>query len=379
MGYAEKVNGYQTTGFETGNNSSQTADIMVDTDTAPTESSESGDEPFAAEWAEIMAAAAKSCHLKDKRERWGYGEPSVPYEEYIDAGGWDRPEYNVVRGNRSFGVMPCHTGHTKRFPSKRGRSYLITILLMLLACFVLVTDGMNILPDPMWDLEVFSAASVTEVPKGSLSAQAEYINNEQRKEDSRALHLFRRGVISGETHKVFSSGLTEIRYEKGINAFDATWESGEWDLQPDKVTDMLQANSAIAMHLPDGVYVTPVNERFEVDGTTEIQYCRHQRGSVETLAGFKEVCNRNINKFAYTLKGMPGYNRPAGEGPGWLKIKYTAEKPAFAPRRRQSALEIMITNEKCNELLEAGLIEPAPESVYASAPVIAAKKAPDGT
>ena len=72
---------------------------------------------------------------------------------------------------------------------------------MLLACFVLVTDGMNILPDPMWDLEVFFAASVTEAPRASLSAQAEYVSNEQRKEDSRALHQFRRGIISGEMRK----------------------------------------------------------------------------------------------------------------------------------------------------------------------------------
>ena len=76
---------------------------------------------------------------------------------------------------------------------------------------------------------------------------------------------------------------------------------------------------------------------------------------------------------------MPGYYRPPGEGPGALKLHYIAETPAFSGRRRQSALQIAITDEKCNELKEAGLIEPAPTSKFASSPVIAAKKAPDGT
>ena len=150
---------------------------------------------------------------------------------------------------------------------------------------------------PMWDLEVFSAASVTEAPRGSLSAQAEYVSNEQRKEDSRALHLFRRDIISGEHEGGNRSGRPELRNENGINGFDATWESGEWELEYNNETDFMQANSAIGMHLPDGVYVTPVNKRFEVDKTTEIQYCRHQRGSEETA----------ISAILHTLsKACPG-------------------------------------------------------------------------
>jgi hypothetical protein len=44
-----------------------------------------------------------------------------------------------------------------------------------------------------------------------------------------------------------------------------------------------------------------------------------------------------------------------------------------------SQLEVEITNRKCMEMLEAGIIEPAPRSKYASCPTIPAKKAPDGT
>jgi hypothetical protein len=62
-----------------------------------------------------------------------------------------------------------------------------------------------------------------------------------------------------------------------------------------------------------------------------------------------------------------------------LELETISNKTPFCRPRRQSPLEVEITNKKCKEMLEAGIIEPSPTSPYASAPTLPPKKAPDGT
>ena len=80
--------------------------------------------------------------------------------------------------------------------------------------------------------------------------------------------------------------------------------------------------------------------------------------------------------FSYTLNDLPGYEHHNG---GFrVALKVISDQNAFTRPRRQSPLQQEVTNQKCNEMLEAGIIELAPHSKYASAAVVAAKKGPDG-
>ena len=181
-----------------------------------------------------------------------------------------------------------------------------------------------------------------------------------------------------------TGGPPHVLHGKGIAGFDPGDEGSEQ--QHAGHPRGQRVNSAISMHLPDGVYVTPASDRFETDPDTLIQFGNHQEGTPETLAAIKGVVGRygrrgpdpKKNTFSYDLTDLPGYDRPEGVGPGSLRLRYIADTPHFAHRKRQSALEIAISDEKCKELLGAGIIEPAPESPYASSPVIAAKKDAQG-
>jgi hypothetical protein len=115
--------------------------------------------------------------------------------------------------------------------------------------------------------------------------------------------------------------------------------------------------------LPDKSYV-----KDEQNGWT--WGCHPEMTAAETQA-LKDVVLARRKCFAYKMTDLVGYHGAAGP----FYITLDTDKPIFCKPRRYSALEIQITNEKCNELLEAGIIMPAPPNTkYASAATMPAKK-----
>ena len=60
-----------------------------------------------------------------------------------------------------------------------------------------------------------------------------------------------------------------------------------------------------------------------------------------------------------------------------MQLDIISDQNAFTRPRRQSPLQPEVSDQKCGEMLAAGIIELAPASKYASA-VVAAKKGLDG-
>jgi hypothetical protein len=82
---------------------------------------------------------------------------------------------------------------------------------------------------------------------------------------------------------------------------------------------------------------------------------------------------------AYTMDQITGYNGgPDGEPDMSIDLITTA--PIFSPPRRNwTPAELEVIEEKCNELLESGIVMKVATSNYACNPVLAMKRALDGT
>ena len=104
--------------------------------------------------------------------------------------------------------------------------------------------------------------------------------------------------------------------------------------------------------------------------------CKRDDVTPEQYARLDAILQRNKAVFANSLSDLrEGYRGP--EGP--LHIKMMHDQPIITPPRRLSQAEAAVQDKHCMELYEAGLIEPAPLNCkYASMPVIAGKKGPDG-
>ncbi len=103
----------------------------------------------------------------------------------------------------------------------------------------------------------------------------------------------------------------------------------------------------------------------------------HPQATTDEKQAMRALCHEyNGTGFSYSLNDLPGYER---HDDGYrVKLKVTSDQTAFTHPRRQSPLQQEVTDTKCAEMLEAGIIELAPHSKYASAAVVAAKKGPDG-
>lgn len=77
--------------------------------------------------------------------------------------------------------------------------------------------------------------------------------------------------------------------------------------------------------------------------------------------------------FAHSLNDLPGYNGILGDYRIPLKPEYEG-KPIWTKPRQHSAAELAVQDEKCQEMADAGIIVPWPDTMYASEVVIAAKK-----
>ena len=135
----------------------------------------------------------------------------------------------------------------------------------------------------------------------------------------------------------------------------------------------------VSSFLPDGVIITPASERYEQCPQLLMLFGKHPGATLAQRAALKALCTELIQAFAYSVLELKDscYHGISPISP--LQFALTSNKTVWTKPRRMSPLEIAITDKKCGEMLAAGVIEPAPTSVYASAPTIPAKKAPDGT
>ena len=135
----------------------------------------------------------------------------------------------------------------------------------------------------------------------------------------------------------------------------------------------------VSSFLPDGVIITPASERYEKCPKLLMEFGKHPKTTPGQRQQLKAVCDELLAAFAYSVMELKDecYDGISPVSP--LRFYLTSTKTVWTKPRRMSPLEIQITNKKCGEMLAAGIIEPAPSSVYASAPTIPAKKAPDGT
>ena len=108
------------------------------------------------------------------------------------------------------------------------------------------------------------------------------------------------GRNESEHKQRHGGGRPQLRPESGVNGFDAAATDGAGWVHVDEADGRLMGQSAISMHLPDGTYVTPVGDRFEVDEQTKLQYGRHQKGSPESRAAIQGSCTRGYDVFICT-------------------------------------------------------------------------------
>jgi len=81
---------------------------------------------------------------------------------------------------------------------------------------------------------------------------------------------------------------------------------------------------------------------------------------------------RNKKAFAYSLLDLPGYSGSCGD----YTIPLTHDRPILSGARRPSAVEKAILDEKCGELLAAGLIELSDSVKYLSQMTMPCKRCP---
>ena len=155
--------------------------------------------------------------------------------------------------------------------------------------------------------------------------------------------------------------------DKGIDGFDLRAEGSD----PPRVNSVLG-------YLPDGAAVTPANNRYRIDPVTEMPMGDHPLATVEEKQAMTDLCHEFKDRaFSFSLNDLPGYKGDK------VKLTVISDQAAFQRPRWQSALQKEVTQQKCSEMLEAGIIEPVKadkdkQRYYASPAVVAAKKGPDG-
>ena len=135
------------------------------------------------------------------------------------------------------------------------------------------------------------------------------------------------------------------------------------------------AQTVVGAYLPEGTVLTPSADRFEQDPDLLVHFGKHPDTTPEQRERVKEVVRRWKPAFAYKLSDLGGYS--GGVGP--MVIHPLSDKRAFCKPKTLSPLKKEIELRKNTELLECGMIEPAPHATSAANPSFAEKRAPDGT
>jgi hypothetical protein len=136
-------------------------------------------------------------------------------------------------------------------------------------------------------------------------------------------------------------------------------------------------NTAINGHLPDGMVLTPAPSRSVQDPVHLWHIGQYPNLPAADKQRLEALLLKRKGDFAYSLQDFNGgYNGIAGSA---FFQPLDPSKHTFARPRAYSPLQKDIVDKKFKELVEAGLIEPAPHSLDASRITVAAQKAPDGT
>ena len=138
-----------------------------------------------------------------------------------------------------------------------------------------------------------------------------------------------------------------------------------------------QFSHGISSHLPDGVTAKLDPTEYWKDEETGLVHHRLSHVSDQDFQKLVKVTRRNAKSVvAYNMQQITGYR---GVEPPMV-IELDTEKPIFQPpRRNYSPAELKIIDEKADELQEAGVVHEIKHSQYACNPVLAAKRAPDGS
>jgi RNase H-like domain found in reverse transcriptase/Reverse transcriptase (RNA-dependent DNA polymerase)/Integrase zinc binding domain/PHD-finger/Integrase core domain/C-5 cytosine-specific DNA methylase len=126
---------------------------------------------------------------------------------------------------------------------------------------------------------------------------------------------------------------------------------------------------------PEGHLSVLPAELYEKDPDNGWTWGNHPDMTPAEQQALRQVVAKHRKSFAYHMKDIVGYRGLAGP----FTVKLDTTKPIFSKARRYSVLENQIADEKCTELLEAGIIVPAPiDTQYASATTMPAKKDVNG-
>jgi hypothetical protein len=121
--------------------------------------------------------------------------------------------------------------------------------------------------------------------------------------------------------------------------------------------------------LPEGRRYAQLKDSYTQDEEHKWSYGNHPDATAEQQEQLKAMLLRNKQAFAYSMNELPGYQ---GER---VSVQMVHDKPIISKPRQYSKLEEQIRDEKCEELQQAGFIEPAdPRNPYASCPTMPAKK-----
>jgi len=133
----------------------------------------------------------------------------------------------------------------------------------------------------------------------------------------------------------------------------------------------LCATATVTSTLPDGLQSLVPDKMFEKDPVHGWTWGCHPDLTPTQSQALRDLVASHKSCFAYSMKDITGYTGKAGP----FRITLTTDQPIFCKPRRYSLLEQQIADEKCTELLEAGIITPAPiDTQFAAAATMPAKK-----
>lgn len=130
--------------------------------------------------------------------------------------------------------------------------------------------------------------------------------------------------------------------------------------------------SVVSSFTPGGDQAPVPQDEHTVDPDIGCTWGNHACMDASTLEKLKQVVRERKHVFAYSMKDLPGYT---GDFPPF-RIEMTTNEPIYEKPRRLSPAEQEVQDKKCQELLDAGIIEICDVTDYASNPVLPVKKDP---
>jgi hypothetical protein len=121
--------------------------------------------------------------------------------------------------------------------------------------------------------------------------------------------------------------------------------------------------------MPDGPAPAPPDD-YTTHPDVGCKIGKHKAFTDADRATLADTLRDGKGAFAYSMSDLPGYCGSQGD----FRIQLDTSAPIFTGPRRQSPLERQVADEKCNEMLDAGIIAPCSNTHYASATTMPVKK-----